>query len=166
MASKRKTRKTGGVRAKARTARKTATPRKPAAKRSQTKGFSLNGVAPSFTVNDIEKSLRWYRDVMGFAAGDRWERDGKLAGAELKAGTVVFMIGQDDWKKGRDRVKGEGFRLYCQTSQDVDRLAQGIKSRGGALEQEPRDEDWGARAFTVVDPDGFKITISTPIKGR
>ena len=163
---KRKAKKTGGTRAKASAAKKTARRPRVAAKRSQAKGFSLSGVAPSFTVNDIEKSLRWYREVMGFAAGDRWERDGKLAGAELKAGSVVFMIGQDDWKKGRDRVKGEGFRLYCQTSQDVDQLAQGIQARGGSLDQEPRDEDWGARAFTVVDPDGFKITISTPIKNR
>ena len=154
------------TRPKARAAKKTTRRPKPAAKRSAQKGFALSSVAPSFTVNDVEKSLRWYRDVMGFAAGDRWEHDGQLMGAELKAGSVVFMIGQDDWKKGRDRVKGLGFRLYCQTTQDVDRLAQGIKSRGGALEQEPRDEEWGSRAFTVVDPDGFKITISTPIKSR
>jgi uncharacterized glyoxalase superfamily protein PhnB len=123
-------------------------------------------VAPSLTVNDIEKSLAWYRDVMDFAVGDKWEDDGKLLGAELKAGSIVFMIGQDDWKKGRDRVKGEGFRLYCQTDQDVDRLAAGIKARGGALAQEPQDEEWGGRAFTVVDPDGYKMTISKPIKAR
>ena len=123
-------------------------------------------MAPSFTVDDVEKSLAWYRDVMGFAVGDRWEENGKLLGVELKAGPVVFMIGQDDWKKGRDREKGVGFRLYCQTDQDVDRLASGIKARGGSLAQEPRDEEWGGRAFTVEDPDGFKITISTPIKAK
>jgi uncharacterized glyoxalase superfamily protein PhnB len=72
------------------------------------------------------------------------------------------MLGQDDWKKGRDRVKGEGFRIYCETTQDVDRLADQIKARGGTLAQEPRDESWGARVFSVEDPDGFKITISKP----
>ena len=117
-------------------------------------------------MDDIEKSLSWYRDVIGFAVRDRWEDSGKLMGVELQAGSVVFMLGQDDWKKGRDRVKGEGFRLYCQTKQDVDQLASGIKSRGGSLAQEPRDEEWGSRAFTIVDPDGYKITISTPIKAR
>ena len=53
---------------------------------------------------------------------DRWEHEGKLMGVEMRAGGVTFMLGQDDWKKGRDRVKGEGFRLYCQTAQDADRL--------------------------------------------
>jgi uncharacterized glyoxalase superfamily protein PhnB len=165
MASKKKTTRT---KAKARTAKRSTTRPKAAPKRAQQKGFALRTVAPSFTVDDIERSLTWYRDVMGFAVKDRWEEDGKLMGLELTAGPIVFMIGQDDWKKGRDRVKGEGFRLYCQTDQDVDQLANGIKARGGAgsLAQEPRDEVWGARAFTVVDPDGYKITISTPIKAK
>jgi len=156
MAAKKKSK----TRAKARTPKRAARRPKAAPKRAQPKGFALRRVAPSFTVNDVEKSLGWYRDVMGFAVGNRWEHDGKLAGAELKAGPAMFMIGQDDWKRGRDRQKGVGFRLYCTTDQDVDRMAAGIKARGGTLAQEPRDEEWGARAFTVDDPDGFKITIS------
>ena len=122
--------------------------------------MTLRGVAPSLTVNDLDKSLGFYRDVLGFSVKDRWESEGKLLGVEMGAGQVVFMLGQDDWKKGRDRSKGEGFRLYCDTTQDVDQIAARIKARGGALDQEPRDEPWGARALTVVDPDGFKITIS------
>ena len=158
MAAKKKSK----ARAKAvtRTTKRTTRRPKAAPKRAQQKGFALRAVAPSFTVNDVEKSLAWYRDVLGFAVSDRWEHDGKLMGAELKAGPVVFMIGQDDWKKGRDRQKGVGFRLYCRTDQDVDRLADGIKARGGTLGQEPRDTEWGSRAFTVADPDGFMITIS------
>jgi uncharacterized glyoxalase superfamily protein PhnB len=102
--------------------------------------------------------------VCGFAVKDRWEREGKLAGVEMAAGRVVFMLGQDDWKKGRDRAKGEGFRMHCSTAQDVDRLADLIKERGGTLLHEPRDEPWGMRVFAVADPDGFKITIGTGIK--
>ena len=123
--------------------------------------LSLSAVSPSFTVNDVEKSLAWYRDVMGFEAGKRWEEGGKLMGVELSAGPTVFMIGQDDWKKGKNREKGAGFRLYCDTDQDVDELAKGIKARGGKLLDEPRnEEEWGARIFSVEDPDGFKITIA------
>ena len=128
--------------------------------RVRPEGLTLGSVAPSFTVNDLDKSLTWYRDVLGFVVSDRWEHDGTLMGVEMKAGRVTLMLGQDDWKKGRDRVKGEGFRLYCDTTQDVDRLAAQIKTRGGALAQEPRDEPWGARVFAVEDPDGFKITIA------
>jgi uncharacterized glyoxalase superfamily protein PhnB len=122
-------------------------------------GLTLSGVAPSFTVNDVEKSIAWYRDVLGLVVKDRWEHEGKLMGVEMQAGGVTFMLGQDDWKKGRDRVKGEGFRLYSETTQDADRLAAQIKARGGTLAQEPRDESWGARVFSVEDPDGYKISI-------
>jgi uncharacterized glyoxalase superfamily protein PhnB len=153
--------KTSRAKARTRTAKRSTTrPKKTAPRRAQQRGFALSGVAPSFTVNDVDASLAWYRDVIGFAVGERWEEGGKLLGVELKAGDAVFMIGQDDWKKGRNREKGVGFRLYCSTTQDVDTMAAGIKSRGGMLVQEPKDEEWGGRAFTVDDPDGFRITIS------
>jgi catechol 2,3-dioxygenase-like lactoylglutathione lyase family enzyme len=119
----------------------------------------LKGIAPSLTVNDIEKSLAFYRDVLGFAVKERWEEDGKLRGAELTAGASGLMLGQDDWKKGRDRDKGQGVRFFCTTDQDIDALAARIKSHGVALEHEPRD-DWGMRALALADPDGYKLTIA------
>ncbi len=157
MAAKRKT--------ATRKARATASkPRRP--KRHQPETLRLRSVAPSFTVADVEKSLAWYRDVLGFHATDRWEQDGKLAGVEMVAGSVTFMLGQDDWKKGRDRVKGEGFRIYCETVQDVDTMAARVKSRGAKLTQEPRDQPWGMRDFSLVDPDGFQITIGVDLKKK
>jgi uncharacterized glyoxalase superfamily protein PhnB len=149
---------------KATTAKKTTAKRASAAP-ARTKGaprgtLSIRTASPGFTVNDLQRSLAWYRDVLGFAVKERWESEGTLQGVELAAGPVTFMIGQDDWKKGRDRVKGAGFRIYCTTDEDVDRLAARIKAHGGTLSQEPRDE-WGMRALAVDDPDGFKITIAS-----
>jgi len=128
--------------------------------------LKMSAASPSFTVNDLEKSLAWYRDALGFVVGERWELDGKLAGVYLQAGSVGFMIGQDDWKKGRDRKKGEGFRIYCDTDQDVDKLAAKIKAKGGTLDAEPQDQPWGTRDFSLSDPDGFKITIGKDKKKR
>jgi Lactoylglutathione lyase and related lyases len=147
-------------------------PAKAAAKRKATPvkakkddGLRLTSAGPGLTVNDIEKSLAWYRDILGFTVGERWMNDGKLMGVELSAGNVMFMIGQDDWKKGRDRVKGAGVRLYCTTDQDIDRLATRIKAQGGTLTQEPKDQ-WGMRDLAVDDPDGYKITIAKPLKKK
>jgi len=125
----------------------------------------LQSASPSFTVNDLEKSREFYCDVLGFQEGQRWERDGKLLGFELSAGDVVFMIGQDDFKKGRNRAKGEGFRIYCSTSRKVDEIAKEITARGGKLDEGPKDEEWG-RHFSVTDPDGFKITIANEKKTK
>jgi catechol 2,3-dioxygenase-like lactoylglutathione lyase family enzyme len=133
-------------------------------RRKQPETLRLRTATPSFTVNDVEKSLAWYRDVLGFTVGEKWVREGKLEGAEIKAGKVWFIIGQDDWAKGRDRKKGEGFRMYCTTVQDVDRLAALYKSRGATLTHEPRTQPWGVRDFGVIDPDGFKITIQKRVR--
>ena len=124
----------------------------------------MRAAAPGFTVNDVARSLAWYRDVLGFIVKDRWDHEGKLGGVEMMAGSVSFMLSQDDWKKGRDRAKGEGVRIYCTTAQDVDILAKRIKARGGTLTQEPRDQPWGMRDLAVVDPDGYKITIGADKK--
>ncbi len=123
-------------------------------------------MTPSITANDLLRSLAWYRDVVGFAVEDRWERDGKLAGVQLRAGSVVFMLGQDDWKKGRDRKKGEGFRFYVMATGDIDALAKAIVDRGGTLDQPPTDQEWGMRDFSLTDPDGFKITIGKETKKK
>ena len=136
------------------------------AKAAPVKGLRMASASPSFTVNDLEKSLAWYRDLLGFVVEERWEREGHLVGVQLQAGGVRFMLGQDDWKKGRDRKKGDGFRIYCMTTQDVDALGEKIKAGGGRLDEEPHDQPWGTRDFSVTDPDGFKITIGRETKKR
>jgi uncharacterized glyoxalase superfamily protein PhnB len=128
--------------------------------RRQPETLRLRSASPSFTVNDLQKSIAFYRDVLGFTEKERWERDGALRGMELAAGSVSVFLAQDDWQKGHDRVKGLGFRVYCETAQDIDALARRVQERGGTLAEELKDQPWGGRDFAVVDPDGFRITIS------
>jgi uncharacterized glyoxalase superfamily protein PhnB len=115
----------------------------------------------SLTVNDLPKSLAWYRDVAGFAVDREFEREGKLMAVSLRAGDVRILLTQDDGARGVDREKGVGFSLQITTDADIDRIAAGIKSRGGTLDSEPTDTPWGIRMFRLRDPDGFKFTISS-----
>ena len=123
--------------------------------------FRARSLAASLTVKDIEKSLAWYRDVLGFTVDQRYEREGTLRAVSLKAGDVRILIGQDDGAKGWDRVKGEGFSLQFTTGQNVDEIAKRIKELGGTLDSEPADMPWGVRVFRLRDPDGFKLVISS-----
>jgi len=124
-------------------------------------GLRLRRLSVGLTVNDLQRSLAWYRDVIGFVVTDEWRVEGTLHGVEMRAGSAEIFLGQDDWKKGRDRTKGEGLRIYGRTVQDIDRLAALIKSKGGVLSHEPQTQPWGERDFGVVDPDGFRITFSS-----
>src|SRR5882762_4547874 len=127
--------------------------------RRQPETLRLRGISPSFTATDLQRSIAFYRDVLGFVVGDEWRENGTLAGCEIHAGAVTFMLGQDDFKKGRDREKGLGTRVWCHTAQDLDKVAADIKARGGVLDQEPQDMSWGDRVFMITDPDGFKLTF-------
>lgn len=151
---------------RARPARATPRPKATPARRErrqQPETLRLRGAAIGLTVNDLQRSLAWYRDVLGFVVTDEWRSEGTLQGVEMRAGAVEIFLGQDDWKRGRDRVKGEGVRIYGRTVQDVDALAAVIKARGGMLAHEPKTQPWGERDFGLVDPDGFKITISSGV---
>jgi catechol 2,3-dioxygenase-like lactoylglutathione lyase family enzyme len=121
--------------------------------------LEATALMPGFTANDLDRSITFYRGL-GFEVDQRWEEDGKLRGVMLKGGAARMGISQDDWAKGRDRVKGVGLRLWIETDQDVDALAAGARAAGITLDEEPHDTDWGSRAFAVTDPDGFKLTIT------
>ncbi len=129
-------------------------------KRKSPETFRARGLTPSLTVNDLKQSLAWYETVLGFTVEDRWEADGALRGVELKAGNTRLMLNQDDWARGRERLKGEGFRLWFETAQNLDALAAEITARGGRLDHEPRTMPWGDRAMALTDPDGYRLTIA------
>jgi uncharacterized glyoxalase superfamily protein PhnB len=157
---------------KAKKAKKTnRKPAKAAAKRSvkkparsaAPKGHALLSVAPGFTASDAEASVKWYCDVLGFTVKERWEHDGQFHGAQIASGGVTINIGQDDWKMGRERVKGQGTRMYIMTGPDIDKYADQVKARGGKLDQELQD-GWGMRVFAITDPDGFRLTFMTMAK--
>ncbi len=116
-------------------------------------------ISPGFTVNDLEQSIRFY-EGLGFAIDERWESEGKVVGVMLRAGNAMLGLNQDDWAKGRNRVKGVGMRVWIATGQDIDQVAARAKANGVKLDSEPEDTEWGGRAFTLTDPDGFKLTIS------
>lgn len=121
----------------------------------------LTGFTPSLTVNDLSRSLAFYTDGLGFIVGERWSDGDVLRGVMLKAGTCEFGLSQDDWKQGRDRMKGAGFRIWCDTNQDIDAIAARLKATGSTLTEEPEDHPaWGVRSFSVDDPDGFHLTIA------
>jgi uncharacterized glyoxalase superfamily protein PhnB len=133
-------------------------------KRAGPEPFLARTLSASLTVRDLQKSLAWYEDVVGFTVDRKYERDGKLRAVALKAGDVLLLIGQDDGAKGWDRVKGEGFSLQITTDQNVDEIANRIKEVGGTLEAEPADMPLGGRIFRLQDPDGFKFAISSPLR--
>jgi uncharacterized glyoxalase superfamily protein PhnB len=121
---------------------------------------TLQGTAAlSLSANDLERSLKFYTGL-GFIVQDRYEEDGQLQGVMLKAGDALLGVSQDDFARGRDRVKGVGMSFHVETDQDVLALAGRAKDAGITLDAEPAPLPWGPLGFRATDPDGFKITVS------
>jgi uncharacterized glyoxalase superfamily protein PhnB len=117
-------------------------------------------VSPTLTVDDLQQSVTFF-ERLGFGIEERWEENGVLLGVMLRAGEAMINLSQDDWKKGRDRQKGVGMRIFVGTTQNVDQLAADARKAGIALDGEPHDTPWGSRAFEVTEPSGFRFTISS-----
>ncbi len=127
------------------------------ARRRQPETLRLRAVMPGLSVTDLDRSLAWYRDILGFVVSEEARRGDEIVAVQLKAGKVRLLLEQDP-DPDRRRPRGEGVRLYLATRQQVDRLAVAIQQRGGQIEQAPAESHEG-RDFSLVDPDGYRITI-------
>ena len=132
-----------------------------------TAAINATNLGCSLTCKNLEASIRFYRDAIGFVVAQSYEHEGKVVAAVVAAGDCRIVLNQDDGKLGWDRIKGQGFYLQINVAgaSDVDETAARIKAAGGTLLDEPADRVWGARMFQFTDLDGFKLGVSTPLAG-
>ena len=128
--------------------------------RSQPEALRARGLSAILRVRDVARTLDWYRDVLRVTVQRRYERGGVLVAATLVAGSVRLVIEQDDSTVGSGRDGGEAFPLWLTTTQDLDLLAVGIEARGGVVDRAAGNHPWGMRSFSIVDPDGRRLTLA------
>ena len=110
-----------------------------------TAAMNATNLGCSITCKDLQSSIRFYRDGIGFAVGETYEHEGKVVAAVVSAGDCRIVLNQDDGKLGWDRIKGQGFYLQINVAApaDVDAAAARIKAAGGKLIDEPADRYLG-----------------------
>lgn len=127
----------------------------------------MQSLIPGLAVKDIAASLRFYTDVLGFETTFSMPDDsGTLVHGSVKRGDVEIMIGRIDPTNPHDQEPlGRGVALYSTVadSEDIDALFTHAKQAGATVIQEPTDQFWGHRDWTVADPDGYRIVVSKVI---
>src|SRR5512138_2767537 len=129
-------------------------------------------VSPTLTVDNLEKSVAFF-EGLGFGIEERWEENGTLLGVMLRAGDVQIGLSQDDWKKGRDREKGVGMRIYVSTTQDIDQLATDrtktddtgsfvIHVPASGVTLTPTAKGWAIPAATPLPDGAASIDVTLP----
>jgi uncharacterized glyoxalase superfamily protein PhnB len=129
-----------------------------------------NTIAPSIRVKDIQKSLEFYTQKLGFQATDKSTRkDGRLAHASVGFDSPLLMLDpveyvqteqtKDELLKNKLGI-GVEFHIGMIETKKLDAFFSEVKAKGVTVINEPKTEFWGKRQFTVKDPDGYALTFS------
>ena len=134
------------------------------ATKSETKTeVNVKQAVPFFLVSNMEASLRFYVNGLGFEMKNKWIDDGELRWCWLEIGTAALML-QEPRKEGHDSWKPEGKVgvgvSVCFQCKDALALYREFTSRG--IEAK-RPFVGNAMWVTVVkDPDGYTLDFESP----
>jgi catechol 2,3-dioxygenase-like lactoylglutathione lyase family enzyme len=108
----------------------------------------------ALNVQRLDEMKRFYTDVLGFAV--EWEPDGD--NIYLSSGTDNLALHRaSSLSAGPSALDHLG--LIVNRSEEVDRWAAFLESRGVVLDARPRTHRDGARSCYFRDPDGNRIQI-------
>ena len=121
---------------------------------------NLKQVVPFLRVAEMERSVRFYIDGLGFAMKHQWTPEGKLRWCWLTRGGASLML-QEFIKEGPSAPQGklgEGVSL-CFQCEDAVALYREFRSRGiEAAEPFVGNSMW---VTVLSDPDGYKLDFES-----
>jgi catechol 2,3-dioxygenase-like lactoylglutathione lyase family enzyme len=103
--------------------------------------------------SDYDRSLAFYRDVLGWAVTRSWGgEDGRARGAILSGGGVKVVISEED-------VTGTGEKpdVFLDIH-DIDARFRSLPPDADVVNP-PQATPWGTRWFVIRDPDGNLIAF-------
>jgi catechol 2,3-dioxygenase-like lactoylglutathione lyase family enzyme len=115
-------------------------------------------VSRHLSVADVERSLAFYRDVLGFDVRMVPAGDGVPAVAEAVYGPARIQFGVDEGafnSTGELRPRGSAM-LFFQT-EDVEAMIDWIRARGGAPSDLEKVNWIKMQIFEIRDPDGHRL---------
>ncbi len=118
---------------------------------------------------DLEASLRFYRDVLGFTETFRIPQEGVPDHVELKLGTLVLGVATFDALKRHHGIltdRGPPRMELVLNTDDVDGAYGWVVSKGAPSLRSPYDFLGYIHSASVADPDGNHIVFYThlPVK--
>lgn len=120
-------------------------------------------------IKNAAKAIDFYKNAFGAEEVGRLSMpDGKVAHAEVRLGDTIFMLAEesDAWgNKSPETLGGSPVNLciYCE---DVDAMFKKAIQLGAKVDRgmEPKDQFYGDRSGTLLDPFGHRWTIATHIE--
>ena len=115
---------------------------------------------PVLHVTDVEASLRFYVDRLGFTSPWRYEEDGRAHVAQVERQGCALILA-DTWPEKIG--KGLMFISVNQQTREaataaLDALRAELEAKGVAV----KEGSWGYRLLVVDDPDGNQLFFNYP----
>ena len=118
----------------------------------------MQGIAHMcFTVSDLERSVEFYRDKMGFRQAFDLNLDGgRVRGVYFHVGGRTFI----ELFEGEPKQSSEAgsFRHFCIEVADINKMVGALRDRGVEVSDPEMGKDGSYQAW-VEDPDGNRIEL-------
>ena len=115
-------------------------------------------------VADIEKSLLFWRDLLGLREEQRFDGGGRPVFVLLRSGDVQLMLnahgGDPSARRARPHYTEAVFYFGVDS---VHALAAELRAKGHDA-PEPESQPYGLDEFVLRDPDGYEIAFTSPTK--
>ncbi len=124
---------------------------------------NVKQAVPFFCITDMERSLRYYVDGLGFTRTNQWIVNGEIRWCWLELGGAALML-QNCAKKILDSMPpggklGQGVSIWFQC-EDAIALYHEFQSRGiDASEPQVGNGLWDT---VLTDPDGYRLHFESP----
>jgi catechol 2,3-dioxygenase-like lactoylglutathione lyase family enzyme len=116
--------------------------------------MAFKSLDPILTTGDMDRSVRFYVDVLGFTCGMQTS-----AYSNLYRDTVRIMLGAPNAHEEWRGLKFTG-QLYIEldSPEEVDALWAQVKDRV-AVVYAPEDFDYGMHEFGISDDNGYRLSF-------
>ncbi len=117
---------------------------------------------PVLHVKDVDASLRFYVDRLGFASPWRYAQDGKAFAAQVERQGCALILA-DNWpQKAGKGLMFISLNVEPQTREAavaaLDALRAELEAKGAPV----KEGWWGYRLLVVDDPDGNQLFFNYP----
>jgi lactoylglutathione lyase len=117
----------------------------------------------TITVEDLERSVEFYRDILGLEVAGMLEQDeGNFKLVYLRSGDVMielFNFTEKGKAPGEQKDIDFGLKHFGFKVDSVDEVTRKLKEQGVEFVLEPLDATGGVRIAFFKDPDGVLLEI-------
>jgi uncharacterized glyoxalase superfamily protein PhnB len=123
---------------------------------------------PTLTVRNVDASLAFYRDKLGFEVDLHLRDDkGSVFLGSVEVGDTVIMFESPDPREplvvNRGSRSGVTLTILLPDDHDIDTFYTDLHAKGVRICNDIGDRPWGHRNFSIRDPDGYCLIFARSI---